>query len=87
TFMVVSGVFFLRVIYAFLRVFPGGTPGLADDMSGPTNLVVAFASYLMPLAVLELYFLAQRSANPSAKLACSMLVLVMAGATSLGVYN
>ena len=61
TFMVVSGVWFTRVIYAFLGIVPGETPGVTDDMSGPTNIVIGFASYLLPLAVLELYFFAKRS--------------------------
>ena len=56
-------------------------------MTGPTNIVVGFASYLLPLSVLELYLLARRSPNPSAKLATATLVLVSALATGIGVYG
>jgi hypothetical protein len=87
TFMVVSGVWFLRVIYAFLGAVPGDTPGVADDMSGPTNIVINFGSYLLPLAVLELYLLAKRSPGVFAKFATAALVLAAAGATSIGVYG
>ena len=87
TFIVVSGVWFTRVIYAFLNILPGETPGEADDMSGPTNIVIGFASYLLPLAILELYLLAKRSPNMFAKLATASLVLAAAGATSVGVYG
>lgn len=88
TFMVVSGVWFLRVIYAFLAIaIPGPTPGVTDDMSGPVNTVVGFASFLLPLAVLELYFLAKRSPSMFAKFAASTLVLAAAVATGIGVYG
>jgi hypothetical protein len=87
TFIVVSGVWFTRVIYAVLDFVPGQTPGVTDDMSGPTNIVIGFASYLLPLAVLELYFLAQRSRNEFIKFATASLVLVAAAATSIGVYG
>ncbi len=88
TFMVVSGVWFTRVIYAFLSIVTQGrTPGVTDDMSGPTNIVIGFASYLLPLAVLELYFLAQRSPSVFAKFAAAALVFAAAVATGIGVYG
>ena len=86
TFIVVSGVWFTRVMYGFLGIVPGDTPGVTDDMSGPTNIAIGFASYLLPLAVLELWFLARRSPNVLAKFATAALVLAAAGATSIGVY-
>jgi hypothetical protein len=88
TFMVVSGVWFLRVIYAFLAIaIPGPTPGVTEDMSGPVNIVVGVASYLLPLAVLELYFLAKRSSAAFAKFAAAVLVLAAAIATGIGAYG
>jgi hypothetical protein len=88
TFMVISGVWFTRVIYAFLGIVTQGqTPGVTADMTGPTNIVIGFASYLLPLGVLELYFLAKRSSSVFAKFATAALVLAAAGATSIGVYG
>jgi predicted membrane protein DUF2306 len=87
TFMAVSGVWFTRVIYSFLGAVMGEIPGVTDDMTGPTNIVVGFASYLVPLGVLELYFLAKRSPSPVAKFATATVVLVAAVATSIGVYG
>jgi hypothetical protein len=87
TFMVVSGVWFTRVIYAVLDIVPGETPGVTDDMSGPTNIAIGFASYLLPLAILELYFLAKRSPSVFAKFATAALVLACAVATGIGVYG
>jgi predicted membrane protein DUF2306 len=88
TFIVVSGVWFTRVIYAFLGIVTQGhTPGVTDEMTGLTNIVIGFASYLLPLAVLELYFLAKRSPSVFARLATAALVLVAAVATGIGVYG
>ena len=87
TFMVVSGVWFTRVIYSFLGWVPGDTPGSTEDMSGPTNIAIGFASYLLPLAVLELYFLAQRSTSALTKAATAALLLAATAATSIGVYG
>jgi hypothetical protein len=87
TFIAVSGVWFTRLIYAILDAVPGETPGVAGDMGGPTNIAIGFASYLLPLAILELYFLAQRSRSVPAKFAISGLVLASAVATSIGVHG
>ena len=82
-----SGVWFTRVIYTFLDTLPFTTPRIAEDMSGPTNVVIGFASYLLPLTVLELYFLAKRSAAAVFTFAIAALVLAAAAATSIGVYG
>jgi hypothetical protein len=88
TFMAVSGVWFVRIMYAFLGIVTGGEiPGVTDDMTGPANVVIGFASYLLPLAVLELYFLAKRSPGVFARFATSALVFAAAGATAIGVYG
>ena len=88
TFMVMSGVWFLRVMYAFLGTVMGGEiPGTTDVMGGPTNLVVGLASFLLPLAVLEIYFLAKRSPGASAKVAVALLVFAAAIATGIGAYG
>ena len=87
TFMMMSGVWFTRIMYRFLGAFPGDIPGTTDDMAGPVNVVVGFASFLLPLAALELYFLAKRSASASVKFAVATLVLAAAVATSIGVYG
>jgi hypothetical protein len=88
TFIVVSGVWFTRIIYAFLGIVMGrAIPGVTNDMTGPTNIVIGFASYLLPLAVLELYFFARRSPSVFAKFATAALVFAAAAATSIGVYG
>lgn len=89
TFMVMSGVWFLRVLYACIGVVTQGKmlPGFASEMSGPTNFVISYASFLLPLAVLELYFAAKRSSSGALKIAIGALVFVAAGATAIGVFG
>lgn len=88
TFMVVSAVWFMRVMYSFLGVLAQGRPpGVGDNMDGPTDVAVGFASYLLPLTVLELYFLAKRSDAAWSKFAVALLVIACAGATSIGVFG
>lgn len=59
TFIVASGVWFMRVGYIAWGLGTGGA-GIAKGMSGPFDLVWGFATYLLPLAVLELYLRAER---------------------------
>lgn len=60
-FMVVSGVWFFRVGLMFWILLNQGPAGFdPDSFTGPFLTGLAFADYLVPLAILELYFLAQR---------------------------
>lgn len=84
-FLVVSGVWFLRLGYGFLVVLAQGKPpGVGNNMDGPTDIFLMFASYLLPLAVLELYFRAKQS-GAFGKSAMSVVMFVAAAATGLGI--
>jgi hypothetical protein len=85
TFMVVSGVWFLRVGLMGWVLINRGPVGMNKTFSGPADIVLTFGSYLIPLAMLELYFAAGRSANPVFRIAVAALVLVAAVYTALGV--
>ena len=87
TFMAMSGVWYLRVMYAFLDGIGVAMPGVTENMTGPTNVVLNFSSYLVPLGVLELYFLARRSPSALARFAAAAMVLAAALATGIGVYG
>ena len=57
TFIVVGGVWFLRLGYGLLAIiFQGPIPGATNNLTGPTDVALGWASYLLPLAVLQLYF-------------------------------
>jgi hypothetical protein len=84
-FLVVSGVWFLRLGYGLLIIIAQGRPsGVGSHMDGPTDIFLMFASYLLPLAVLELYLRAKRG-GAFAKAAMSVGMFVAAAATGIGV--
>ena len=84
TFMVVSGVWFLRVGLMGWVLINRGPVGMTKTLSGPADIVLTFGSYLIPLAVLELYFAAGRSSSGAFRILVAGLVLVAAAWTALG---
>jgi len=87
TFMVVSGVWFLRVGIMGWLLLNRGPVGMTKTMSGPADVVLTFGSYLIPLAVLELYFAAQRSRGPALKLLAAAVVALATLFTATGVFG
>ncbi|MBU1378324.1 MAG: DUF2306 domain-containing protein [Alphaproteobacteria bacterium] len=83
-FLAMSGVWFLR-IGIMIWVATVGTAGLGGRLEGPVGTGLKFACYLAPLGVLQLYFVAQRSAVASAKWAMAAAMGVLAVATAAGV--
>lgn len=74
-FVSASGVWFTRVFY-MAWALPTGGAGIEPDLTGPFDLVVAYASFLVPLTVLELYLRAERSRTTSARYAVAALLTV-----------
>jgi uncharacterized membrane protein YozB (DUF420 family) len=87
TFMVVSGVWFLRVGLMGWIVVNGRPVGMTHRMDGPADIVLVFGSYLIPLAILELYFAAERGAAPAPKLAVGVLILASAAYVAVGTFG
>ena len=87
TFMVVSGVWFLRVGLMGWIVVNRGPVGMTKDMSGPADIVMTFGSYLIPLAFLELYGAAERSADGVRKALTAALIVVTSAFTAVGVFG
>jgi hypothetical protein len=87
TFMVVSGVWFLRVGLMGWILINRGPVGMTKDMSGPTDVVLTFGSYLIPLAILELHCAAERSANGGLKLLAATVVTLAAAFMAVGVFG
>ncbi|PIB94666.1 hypothetical protein CSW62_12485 [Caulobacter sp. FWC2] len=84
-FMVVNGVWFLRVAIMAWVLMSGGGLGMNRTLSGPADIGLQFGSYVIPLIVLELYFRAQQSTSPAVKYRAAGLVIGMAVITALGV--
>lgn len=87
TFMVISGVWFLRVGLMGWVLVNQGPVGMNETLSGPADIVLAFGSYLIPLTLLELYFRAGRSTRATPKILTAALVFAAAAFTAVGVFG
>ena len=85
-FVVVSGVWFLRV-GVMLWILLVGPVGLGDNLTGPAGHALNFAQYIVPLAILELYLRAQTSPSVGRRYATagllSLLTIGMAGGITM----
>ena len=85
-FLVVSGVWFFRIGLTFWIMLNQGPLGFdPDTFTGPALTTIAFAQYLLPLAVLQLYFHAQDRAGPHGRLfmACGLFVSTLVTAAGI----
>ena len=85
-FLVVSGVWFFRIGLMFWVVVNRGPVGFdPGTFTGPFLTALAFGQYLVPLAVLELYFRAQRSRASGPRIAMAAGLAVLTLMTAAGV--
>lgn len=85
-FLCVSGVWFFRVGLMFWIAFHGGPAGFdPKTFTGPFLSFLAYAQFLLPLAVLELYLNSGTRATATARFAMAALMLALTGATAIGV--
>lgn len=80
-FLTVSGVWFFRVGLMFWIVLNRGPAGFdPETFTGPFLTFLSFAQYLLPLAVLELYFRVQQRRDPRARcfMAAGLAILTLA---------
>lgn len=76
-FLAVSGVWFLRIMVMGWVLANQGPVGLGDRLEGPAGVVLNFACWAVPLAVLELYFMARdRGGAGARRLMAAGLVLL-----------
>jgi len=75
TFMVVNGVWFLRIGMMAWAILAQGA-GMSNTMSGPADFAIGYSAYLLPVTILQLYFVAQDSSGAAIKwLASGVLIL------------
>jgi len=87
-FIVVSGVWFFRVIRGFwIFVNDGTSPGTNGNLTGPFDLVLNFAGYLVPLLILECYFRLRDKGQPAGQYAMAGIILLLTGAMAIGIYS
>ena len=88
TFLVVSGVWFFRIGFGTWFLITGFTaPGVTENLSGPFDRFLYFASYLFPLVIAEIYFRAKEGDNQRVKIAVSglliLLTIILIGGTAV----
>lgn len=86
-FLAASSVWFFRVGMMAWIILNQGPVGMNRTLSGPADIFIAFGCYLIPLAVLELYFAAQRSARLTPKLGVSLIVLAATAVMAVGIFG
>jgi hypothetical protein len=85
-FLLVSGSWFFRVLLMFWIAINGGPVGFdPKTFSGPALEVITSLQFLLPLAMLELYFFAQASAKPAVKMATAATLFVATAAMGVGI--
>lgn len=87
SFMVANGVWFMRVGIMAWILLNQGPRGMNNTLSGPADIFIAFGCYLIPLAILELYFLAQSASSRRLSVFASGTVAVGCVLTLAGVFG
>ncbi|WP_306015768.1 DUF2306 domain-containing protein [Oceanicaulis sp. MMSF_3324] len=82
-FIAASAVWFIRIFYSAWFLSTGGA-GVTASMDGWFDYAVSYGAYLLPLAVLELYLIAQASRSVRLKLTSALVTLAGAGVIALG---
>ena len=85
-FLVVSGVWFFRIGLTFWIMLNQGPVGFdPDTFTGPALTTIAFADYLLPLAVLQLYFYTQDHAGSRGRVAMASGLFASTVVTAAGI--
>lgn len=86
-FLAVSGVWFFRVGFGLWIFLNGGArPWSTRSLDGPFDIFLAFACYLLPLAVLEIYLRTQDRAGPRGKFMMAAGLFVLTAAMGIGIF-
>lgn len=85
-FMLASGVWFFRVGLMFWIAINGGPVGFDPaTFRGPALDIMTFLQYLLPLALLEIYFRAKESKSRTMRLSTAGVLVVMTLAMGAGI--
>jgi len=87
TFVVVNGVWFLRVGMVGWMAMKTAVLGGPAKLDASFYMFWSFGSYLVPLAVLELYLRAQDRGNSTLKSTVAALIVVLTLATGFGIFG
>lgn len=83
-----SGVWFFRIGMMFWILVNRGPAGFnPKTLEGPFMDFLSYASYLLPLAILELYFAARDRGGVAARLTMAAGLVVVSVATAVGIFG
>ena len=86
-FMAASGVWFLRVGLRLWLFLTGGIGIDFKTFTGPFLDINSFAQFLLPLAILELYFRARDGANENGRLAMAFCLFMLTILMGIGIFQ
>ncbi|MDF2178172.1 DUF2306 domain-containing protein [Aliiglaciecola sp. CAU 1673] len=86
-FILINGVWTFRLYLMGWFMINQGPLGNNSTIDGPADMVLAFASYLLPMAIAELVFWAEKQAKPKVTLMAAMGVTFAALITFIGVVS
>lgn len=87
-FLVVSGVWFFRAGLFFWIIINRGPVGFdPNTFTGPALIILSFAQYLLPLAILELYLRARDRTGAVRRFVVAGVLLVLTAAMSIGIFG
>jgi len=87
TFVVVNGVWFFRVGFMAWIVINQDALWSTENLDGPFDMVWAFANYLLPLAVIEIYIRVKDKGSSGAKYAMTGALFVCSLLTAVGIFG
>ena len=85
-FLVVSGVWFFRVMLMGWIIANGAPVGIGEELNGPVAYAIGFAQYLIPLAVYEFYWRARDRGGAASRAGAAVMMVAAIAATGLGVF-
>jgi hypothetical protein len=86
-FIMVNGVWFFRVGFMAWIILNKGALWSTENLDGPFDMVWAFASFLIPLAILELYLRADKRAGSKGKYAMSVGLFLVTIIMVIGIFG
>ena len=85
-FLLASGVWFFRVGLMFWIAVNGGPVGFDPaTFQGPALDAISFLQYVLPLALLQLYFIAKESASARLRIATAGVLTLFTCAMAVGI--
>lgn len=84
-YLMVNGVWFFRIGFMAWIMINQGPVGSTENLDGPFDLFWSYANFLLPLAVLELYFYTQNRAGTKGKYAMAGILFLLTLLMGLGI--